>query len=199
MDLQLCVCRCGVGWSPQLFDFFLVERQLDLSSVTARLRGCSCVVLSGLDTGLISKFDSFEVCPGDGTVVTTVVVCGVPEWWHSFGYGWYLYPVWVIVCGGMSYTSLSGVDVELCFVEVKWCDLPLNAFLPFLGTDQLLVSGPVPMCLEFACEAYSLDNVCVVFLDTHTPVFELYVRLREIRQWDSDFPEFVLVSPVARS
>ncbi|MQL88404.1 hypothetical protein Taro_020960 [Colocasia esculenta] len=38
-----------------LFDFFLVERQLDLSSVTARLRGCSCVVLSGLDTGLISQ------------------------------------------------------------------------------------------------------------------------------------------------
>ncbi|MQM21015.1 hypothetical protein Taro_054046 [Colocasia esculenta] len=38
MDLQLCVCRCGVGWSPQLFDFFLVEQQLDLSSVTARLR-----------------------------------------------------------------------------------------------------------------------------------------------------------------
>ncbi|MQL83425.1 hypothetical protein Taro_015916 [Colocasia esculenta] len=24
-----------------------MERQLDLSSVTARLRGCSCVVLSG--------------------------------------------------------------------------------------------------------------------------------------------------------
>ncbi|MQL87701.1 hypothetical protein Taro_020245 [Colocasia esculenta] len=22
MDLQLCVCRCGVGWSPQLFDLF---------------------------------------------------------------------------------------------------------------------------------------------------------------------------------
>ncbi|MQL85515.1 hypothetical protein Taro_018035 [Colocasia esculenta] len=55
MNLQLCVCRCGIGWSPQLFDFFLVERQLDLSSVTARLRGCSCVVLSGLDTGLISQ------------------------------------------------------------------------------------------------------------------------------------------------
>ncbi|MQL85122.1 hypothetical protein Taro_017646, partial [Colocasia esculenta] len=36
-------------------------------------------------------------------------------------------------------------------------------------------------------------EVCVVFLDTLTPVFELYVRLREIRQWDSDFPEFVLV------
>ena len=55
MGLQLCVCRCGVGWSPQLFDFFLVEWQLDLSSVTARLRGSSCVVLSGLDTGIMNQ------------------------------------------------------------------------------------------------------------------------------------------------
>ncbi|MQL77916.1 hypothetical protein Taro_010333 [Colocasia esculenta] len=37
-------------------------------------------------------------------------------------------------------------------------------------------------------------EVCVVFLDTLTPVFELYVRLRERRQWDSHFPEFVLLS-----
>ncbi|MQM15110.1 hypothetical protein Taro_048048, partial [Colocasia esculenta] len=44
MGLQLCVCRCGVGWSPQLFDFFLVEQQLDLSSVTARLRVELCSV-----------------------------------------------------------------------------------------------------------------------------------------------------------
>ncbi|MQL91740.1 hypothetical protein Taro_024356 [Colocasia esculenta] len=32
----------------------LVERQLDLSSVTARLRGSSCVVLSGLDTSVMN-------------------------------------------------------------------------------------------------------------------------------------------------
>ncbi|MQM18599.1 hypothetical protein Taro_051594 [Colocasia esculenta] len=37
--------------------------QLDLSSVTARLRGSSCVVLSGLDTGLISQYS-------------------VPVWWR---------------------------------------------------------------------------------------------------------------------
>ncbi|MQL79541.1 hypothetical protein Taro_011984 [Colocasia esculenta] len=49
-----------------------------------------------------------------------VVACGVPEWWHSFGYGWYLYPMWVMVCGGTSYTSLSGIDVKLCFLEVVW-------------------------------------------------------------------------------
>ncbi|MQM18841.1 hypothetical protein Taro_051839 [Colocasia esculenta] len=53
----------------------------------------------------LSRFDSFEVCPGVGTVVTAVVVCGVPEWWHSFGYGWYLYPV-------------------------VWCDLSLNVLYP---------------------------------------------------------------------
>ncbi|MQM05950.1 hypothetical protein Taro_038769 [Colocasia esculenta] len=34
-----------------------------------------------------SRFDSFEVCPSVGTVVTAVVACGVPEWWHNFGYG----------------------------------------------------------------------------------------------------------------
>ncbi|MQL73420.1 hypothetical protein Taro_005768 [Colocasia esculenta] len=33
----------------------LVERQLDLSSVTARLRGSSCVVLSGWDTGIMNQ------------------------------------------------------------------------------------------------------------------------------------------------
>ncbi|MQM11395.1 hypothetical protein Taro_044301, partial [Colocasia esculenta] len=43
--------RCGVGWSPQLFDFFLVERQLDLSSVTARLRATVSITveLFGVD------------------------------------------------------------------------------------------------------------------------------------------------------
>ncbi|MQL70563.1 hypothetical protein Taro_002867 [Colocasia esculenta] len=41
-------------------------------------------------------------------------------------------------------------------------------------------------------------EVCVVFLDTLTPEFELYVRLRERRQWGSDFPEFVLLSLVLR-
>ncbi|MQM04651.1 hypothetical protein Taro_037455 [Colocasia esculenta] len=33
----------------------LVKRQLDLSSVTVRLRGSSCVVLSGLDTGVMNQ------------------------------------------------------------------------------------------------------------------------------------------------
>ncbi|MQM10646.1 hypothetical protein Taro_043545, partial [Colocasia esculenta] len=61
-----------------------------------------------------SMFDPFEVCPSVGTVVTAVVACGVPEWLHSFGYGWYLYPVWVV-----------------------WCDLPLVVFSPFSAREAL--------------------------------------------------------------
>ncbi|MQL74093.1 hypothetical protein Taro_006479 [Colocasia esculenta] len=111
-----------------------VAHELDLSSVTARLRGCSCVVLSGLDTGLIIQLfvpvwwrrsfptralplavirefvtrSQVEMCRGVGTVVIVVVACGVPEWWHSFDYGWYLYPVWVMVCRGLTVGSACG-------------------------------------------------------------------------------------------
>ncbi|MQL90621.1 hypothetical protein Taro_023217 [Colocasia esculenta] len=87
MDLQLCVCRCGVSWSPQLFDFFLVERQLDLSSVTARLR---------VEVPVPRVSNGF------------VVVRRVPVY--------------------------SGIDVELCFVEVVSCvSYPLRDFGPFAG------------------------------------------------------------------
>ncbi|MQL90624.1 hypothetical protein Taro_023218 [Colocasia esculenta] len=143
---------------------------LDLSSMTARLRGSSCVVLFGLDTGVMNQCGllvvvlPIEVCPGVGTVVVVVgewrltgcglthVVCPVVGtvvsrfcpwwsalWWHWFGCGF-----------------RGGVEVV-----VMWCDLPLVVFYPFLvwgRMDQLLVSGPVPMCLMFACEACSLDS-----------------------------------------
>ncbi|MQM07652.1 hypothetical protein Taro_040493 [Colocasia esculenta] len=33
------VRSCGVSWSPQFFGFIVVEWQLDLSSMAARLRG----------------------------------------------------------------------------------------------------------------------------------------------------------------
>ncbi|MQL93729.1 hypothetical protein Taro_026377 [Colocasia esculenta] len=36
-----------------------------------------------------SRFDPIEVCPGVGTVVTAVLACGVPEWWHSLVNGWH--------------------------------------------------------------------------------------------------------------
>ncbi|MQM18036.1 hypothetical protein Taro_051022 [Colocasia esculenta] len=58
-DVRGAFLGCGVGWPPQLFDFFLVERQLDLSSVTARLRGCSCVVLSGCVSYPLRDFSPF--------------------------------------------------------------------------------------------------------------------------------------------
>ncbi|MQL99957.1 hypothetical protein Taro_032689, partial [Colocasia esculenta] len=53
-----------------------------------------------------TRFDPFEVCPGIGTVVTAVVACGVLEWWHSFGYDWCLYPVWVMVIEDNTSTRL---------------------------------------------------------------------------------------------
>ncbi|MQM08613.1 hypothetical protein Taro_041470 [Colocasia esculenta] len=65
-----------------------------------------------------SRFNPFEVCPGVGTVVIAIVAYGVPEWWHSFGYGWYMYPVWVMVCGGLGVTVVertSGEELILLF------------------------------------------------------------------------------------
>ncbi|MQM14866.1 hypothetical protein Taro_047798 [Colocasia esculenta] len=64
------------------------------------------------------------------------------------------------------------------------------AFLRVLHVGELggLIDPSIGSCFS------GLIMVCVVFLDTLTPVFELYVRLRERRQWDSDFPELVLVS-----
>ncbi|MQM21620.1 hypothetical protein Taro_054663, partial [Colocasia esculenta] len=87
----------------------LVERQLEISSVTTRLRGSSCVVLSGLDAGVMNQS---SVCPGVGTVVVVVcerrlIGCGLTHvvcpivgivvswfylwwsalWWHWFGCG----------------------------------------------------------------------------------------------------------------
>ncbi|MQM17115.1 hypothetical protein Taro_050083, partial [Colocasia esculenta] len=72
-----------------------------------------------------SRFDPFEVCSGVDTVVTAVVACGVPEWWHSFGYGWYMYPVWVMSC-----------------------DLPLVVFSPFSGVTVVERTIGVELVLQ---------------------------------------------------
>ncbi|MQL92517.1 hypothetical protein Taro_025138 [Colocasia esculenta] len=69
-----------------------------------------------------SRFDPFEVCPGVGTVVTAVMACGAPEWWHSFGYGWYLYPVWVMVYGVLLPTYLR----LACEAYSLDCGLPVR-------------------------------------------------------------------------
>ncbi|MQL84563.1 hypothetical protein Taro_017073 [Colocasia esculenta] len=50
--------------------------------------------------------------------------------------------------------------------------------------------------LMWLCEALFF-NVCVVFLDTLTLVFELYVRLRERRQWDNNLFQAWACSGVA--
>ncbi|MQM17713.1 hypothetical protein Taro_050689, partial [Colocasia esculenta] len=99
MDLQLCVYSCltcshGAAVGPFVRD-----------CETERLFLC-CVVRSvpvwwrrsfptrTLPLAVAREFvtrgrglSPFEVCPSVGTVVTAVVACGVPEWWHSFGYG----------------------------------------------------------------------------------------------------------------
>ncbi|MQL87326.1 hypothetical protein Taro_019860 [Colocasia esculenta] len=46
------------------------------------------------------------------------------------------------------------------------------------------LSGPQHWVLGVCLDTVSIVKVCVVFLDTLTPEFELYVRLRERRQWE---------------
>ncbi|MQM19978.1 hypothetical protein Taro_052992, partial [Colocasia esculenta] len=48
MDLQLCGLQVWCWLVSTVLWLVLVERQLDLSSMTTRLRGSSCVVLSRL-------------------------------------------------------------------------------------------------------------------------------------------------------
>ncbi|MQM06812.1 hypothetical protein Taro_039648 [Colocasia esculenta] len=62
---------------------------------------------------------------------------------------------------------------------------------PRFFVSQALVFVVLEVLSRYLC---CTVEVCVVFLDTLTLEFELYVRLRERRQWGSDFPEFVLLS-----
>ncbi|MQM13332.1 hypothetical protein Taro_046256, partial [Colocasia esculenta] len=57
MGLQLCGLQvwCWLVSTVLWLYCVVVERQLDLSSVTTRLRGSSCVVLSGLDIGIMNQ------------------------------------------------------------------------------------------------------------------------------------------------
>ncbi|MQM14239.1 hypothetical protein Taro_047169 [Colocasia esculenta] len=57
MGLQLCGMQvwCWLVSTVLWLYCVVVERQLDLSSVTARLRGSSCVVLFGLDTDVMNQ------------------------------------------------------------------------------------------------------------------------------------------------
>ncbi|MQM20498.1 hypothetical protein Taro_053519 [Colocasia esculenta] len=71
MDLQLCGLQVWCWLVSTVLWLMVVEQQLDLSSVTTRLRGGSCVVLSGLVEVL-----PVVVCPGGGTILVVV-----PMWY----------------------------------------------------------------------------------------------------------------------
>ncbi|MQM18606.1 hypothetical protein Taro_051601 [Colocasia esculenta] len=83
------------------------------------------------------------------------------------------------------YKSLPSVVVRCLFQNASLVGYPRF----FVSQARVLVVLGV-LSRDLCCTV----EVCVIILDTLTPVFELYVRLRERRQWDSDFPEFVLVS-----
>ncbi|MQM22369.1 hypothetical protein Taro_055420, partial [Colocasia esculenta] len=61
-----------------------------------------------------SRFDPFEVCLGVGTVVTAVVACGVPECWHSFGYGCFRAGVTVVEQTSASTTPVQNLAAGGC-------------------------------------------------------------------------------------
>ncbi|MQL79276.1 hypothetical protein Taro_011712, partial [Colocasia esculenta] len=66
----------------------------------------------------------------------------------------------------------------------------LKATLPLVVTSAERSSYACFLYFDYPYFCCTVE-VCVVFLDTLTPMFELYVRLRERQQWDSDFPELV--------
>ncbi|MQL82955.1 hypothetical protein Taro_015448 [Colocasia esculenta] len=81
---------------------------------------CSRVLASFLSDSCFAtcrgSFYSCEVCPGVGTVVTAIVACGVPEWWHSFIYRCRVrYPLRDLgpfAGDGSGYRALLGIDIQ---------------------------------------------------------------------------------------
>ncbi|MQM17708.1 hypothetical protein Taro_050683 [Colocasia esculenta] len=73
LGLQLCGLQVWCWLVSNVLWLVVVERQLDLSFVTVRLRGGSCVVLSG---DSLVELLPVGVCPGAGTVVVVV------PWWY---------------------------------------------------------------------------------------------------------------------
>ncbi|MQM12421.1 hypothetical protein Taro_045338, partial [Colocasia esculenta] len=80
--------------------FVLVERQLDLSSLTV-CPGVGTVVVVVGERRLTGCGLTLVVCPVVGTVVSRFCPWWSALWWHWFGYGF-----------------RGGVVVELCSVEV---------------------------------------------------------------------------------
>ncbi|MQL94097.1 hypothetical protein Taro_026749 [Colocasia esculenta] len=80
---------CGVSWRFEvLVEFSARSRREDVVWSGGNAEGSPVFAFFTK-----SRFDLFELCPGVGTVVAAIVACSVPEWWHSFGYGWYMYLV----------------------------------------------------------------------------------------------------------
>ncbi|MQL96969.1 hypothetical protein Taro_029648 [Colocasia esculenta] len=222
MDLRLCVCRrmwfgravlrggrvmgpstCGV--SP----FFRgVRRVLNATALVVTfllppLSGdvcmhATCRAFGGLLTSELSQalLDQGELLRGSSRRFEVLEVCSLRE-----------DAVW---SGG----NAEGSPVSAFFVKVEPVHLSRsrsvlltsvvvrrlirNASLvgyPRFFVSQARVSVVLGVC-PGTCVVPSRSVLSV--LDTLTSVFELYVRLRERRQWDNDFPELIFTRLVLR-
>ncbi|MQL92146.1 hypothetical protein Taro_024767 [Colocasia esculenta] len=123
MDLQMCGLQvwCWLVYTVLWPYCVVVEWQLDLSSVTARLRGSSCVVLSGLVEVLL-----VVVCLGGGTILV------VDPWWYLVVVGVEVDWCSVEVCGVTFhvlcfYSSLGRLPMKLVTSATNCCnDLPMR-------------------------------------------------------------------------
>ncbi|MQL71584.1 hypothetical protein Taro_003920 [Colocasia esculenta] len=92
--------------------------------------------------------------------------------------------------------SLSGALALVALVErvAHKVSVVLRVGYPRFCVSQARVFVVLGVSPSTVCTV----EICVVFLDTLTPVFKLYVRLRERRQWDSDLvPKGVRHGPTA--
>ncbi|MQL71703.1 hypothetical protein Taro_004025 [Colocasia esculenta] len=168
----VCSGFVPVQWYHQGLAVFLdtltleesLEQQLDLSSVAARLRGRP-VCLSGSVAGVASHAT-----------------------WPEFGVRecrrfpiLLLVPSRTIAEQGLRHLQqckFLGLYASGCFF------IFLQTFVNGIPCEASARSRETELCqVRYQCGTV---EVCVVFLDTLTLEFELYVRLRERRQWDSD-------------
>ncbi|MQM23218.1 hypothetical protein Taro_056281 [Colocasia esculenta] len=159
-----------------------------------------------------------ETAVGIGQAATMFMICGPDGNIHIWGYGEGLTCCWVWHSSARGFSERAClVDLVLlllamnlehvgrcCSATLQWPSVVVrrlfrNASLvgyPRFFVSQARVFVVLGVLSRYLC---CTVEVCVVFLDTLTPEFELYVRLRKRWQWGSDFPEFVLLSLVARS
>ncbi|MQM21156.1 hypothetical protein Taro_054190, partial [Colocasia esculenta] len=198
-DLQVwCWLVSTVLW------IVVVERQLDLSSVTARLRVMVLPIVVCRGGGTVPVVVVGEQC---WPVMPTQMHCWFTVWKRSgdraedalsgvgevavapsMGFSSDL-SFWLLVRRGNHMRMASGAWA--CHRRGGWPEahrvtedrlfLPLayREFHPrFLGEPGMCI-----FCARGVSQYVCTSEVCVVFLDTLTPEFELYVRLRERRLW----------------